>query len=128
MNENENKIPTLEEYLAQKEEDHRAARTMSGDAMFDGIDKQLERHRKEAAELEYTMARAFAQEHENNAAKEAAALKAKYEHDLKEVYERNHIEESAVEKATRQMLHDIKSEEERQERTLRNTLNKIGIG
>lgn len=128
MNENENKIPTLEEYVAQKEAEHRAGRTKTGDAMYDGIDKQLERHRKEAAALEYTIARAFAQEHENNAAKEAAELKAKYEHDLKEVYERNHIEESAVEKATRQMLHDIKSEEERQERTLRNTLNKIGIG
>ncbi len=126
MNENENKIPTLEEYVAQKEAEHRAERTETGDAMFDGIDKQLERHRKAAAALEYTMARAFAQEHENNAAKEAAELKAKYERDLKEVYERNGIKESAVEKAMRELLHDINAEQKRQEETLRKTFSTIG--
>lgn|GEM_PF-2590570 len=126
MNENENKIPTLEEYVAQKEAEHRAERTKTGDAMYDGIDKQLERHRKQAAALEYMLARADIKEREDNAAKEAAALKAKYEHDLKEVYERNGIEESAIEKAMGELLHDIDAEQKRQEETLRKTFSMIG--
>lgn len=123
---NENKIPTLEEYVAQKEEEHRAGRTMTGDAMFDGLDKQLESYRKDLAAAEYLLARAQTKEHEDNAAKEAAELKAKYEHDLKEVYERNCIEESAVQKAMRQMVHDLAENGKRQEETLRRTLSKIG--